>query len=321
VGVDVNALAALSLSRDGLIAYRTAASSNRRQFVWVDRSGKVLRPVGAPDESRVWSPQLSPDGTQVAMHRSSGGNVDLYVLDLRRGLLNRVTSDPVNELQPIWSPDGARFAFAAFHEGAFQLRLRTIATRQEESLQIYGFPVDWSSKGNFLLYASNADPRDNSGAIAGNSRLSAIAVDERKPILVTEGSRRGQFSPDGKWVAFESAESGEMEVYVQAFPKSQGKIRVSSNGGAQPRWSPDGSELFYVALDERLMAVPIRKPADGSLELSTPTPLFMTHIGGAVQDLTSASYMVARDGRFLMNTLLEEERTEPIRFILSRKRN
>jgi serine/threonine protein kinase len=321
VGVNVNQLAALSLSRDGLIAYRTAAADNRRQFVWVDRSGHALQTVGAPDVNRVWSPQLSPDGQQVAMHRGTAGNVDIYVLDVRRGLLTRVTSDPANELQPVWSPDGTRFAFAAFHDGVFQLRLRTLATRQEESLQIDGFPVDWSSNGNVLLYAGNADPRDNSGAIAGNSRLWAMAVDERKPILVTEGSRRGQFSPDGKWVAFESAESGEMDVYVQAFPKSEGKIRVSANGGAQPRWSPDGSELFYIALDERLMSVPMRKLTNGTLEPSTPTPLFMTHVGGGVQELTSALYMVARDGRFLMNTLLEEERAEPIRLILNRKRN
>jgi hypothetical protein len=88
---------------------------------------------------------------------------------------------------------------------------------------------------------------------------------------------------------------------------------VSGNGGAQPRWSSDGSELFYVALDDRLMAVPMRKLANGTIEPSAPTALFSTHIGGAVQDLTSASYMVARDGRFLMNTVIEEERTEPIR--------
>ena len=321
VGVSVNPRAALSVSRDGLIAYRTAAADSRRQFVWVDRSGHALQTVGAPDVNRVWSPQLSPDGLQVAMHRGTAGNVDIYVLDVRRGLLSRVTSDPANELQPIWSPDGTRFAFAAFHEGAFELRLRTIASREEESLRIKGFPVDWSSNGKFLLYGG-ADTVDRTGAVDGRTgRLWALPLDERTPIPVTDGSRRGQFSPEGRWVAFESAESGEMEVYVQAFPKSDGKIRVSSNGGAQPRWSADGSELFYIALDDRLMAVPMRTLANGTIEPSAPAALFSTRIGGAVQDLTSASYMVARDGRFLMNTLLEEERTEPIRLILNRKRN
>jgi Tol biopolymer transport system component len=255
------------------------------------------------------------------MHRGTAGNVDIYVLDVRRGLLTRVTSDPANELQPVWSPDGARFAFAAFHDGAFELRLRTIASREEESLRIKGFPNDWSSNGKFLLYAGNDTDGRTGGLDERTGRLWALPLDERTPIPVTDRSRRGQFSPDGRWVAFESAESGEIEVYVQAFPKSDGKIRVSGNGGAQPRWSSDGSELFYVALDDRLMAVPMRKLPNGTIEPSAPTALFSTHIGGAVQDLTSASYMVARDGRFLMNTVIEEERTEPIRLILNRKRN
>ena len=133
--------------------------------------------------------------------------------------------------------------------------------------------------------------------------------------------RDGQFSPDGKWIAYQSNESGRFEIYVQPFPGPGGKVQVSTNGGAQVRWRRDGKELFYIALDDRLMAVPIRLATDGkTIETDAPVPLFVTHIGGACRSERHApEYMVSPDGqRFLMNTITDEA-AAPITVILNWK--
>jgi WD40-like Beta Propeller Repeat len=125
--------------------------------------------------------------------------------------------------------------------------------------------------------------------------------------------RDGQFSPDGKWIAYQSNESGRMEILVQQFPGPGDKLQISTNG-AQARWRPDGKELFYIALDGRLMAVPIRFVANGqSVEIGTPAALFATHVGGAIQGTNTPYYVVSSDGQqFLMNTIATEAAASPL---------
>jgi hypothetical protein len=144
---------------------------------------------------------------------------------------------------------------------------------------------------------------------------------ERKPFPVVQTSfdeRDGQFSPDGHWVAYQSNESGRVEVYIQPFLGPGSKQQVSTTGGAQVRWRHDGRELFYIALDGRLMAVSIRAGADGqSLDIGSPQPLFTTHVGGALQAANRQQYVVSHDGtRFLMNTVREGS-APPITVILN----
>jgi hypothetical protein len=152
--------------------------------------------------------------------------------------------------------------------------------------------------------------------------LSALRLDgERKPFPVVQTNfeeRDGQFSPDGKWIAYQSNESGRMEILAQRFPGPGGKLQISTNGGAQARWRPDGKELFYIALDGRLMAVPIRFTDSGqSVEAGAPVALFATHVGGAIQGASTPNYLVSPDGlRFLMNTIVEEV-PSPITVILN----
>jgi hypothetical protein len=146
---------------------------------------------------------------------------------------------------------------------------------------------------------------------------------DRKPFPVVQTNfeeRDGQFSPDGKWIAYGSNESGRFEIYLQPFPGPGGQAQVSTNGGAQVRWRRDGKELFYIALDGRLMAVPIRLASTTqAIEAGSPIPLFATRVGGALSIPFRQQYDISPDGqRFLMNTVTEEA-AAPITVILNWK--
>jgi hypothetical protein len=152
--------------------------------------------------------------------------------------------------------------------------------------------------------------------------------DDRKPFPVVQtmfDERDGQFSPNGEWIAYQSNEPSHFEIFVKRFPlhggEGGGKLQVSSTGGAQVRWRPDGKELFYIGLDGRLMVVPVRfSPGERTIELAQPVPLFATRIGGALQGNLRQQYMVSPDGqRFLMNTISEGAAVSPITLLLNWK--
>jgi len=266
---------------------------------------------------------MSADGRRVAWDRTGGGNVDIWLMDLQRSAPNRFTSEATIDAYPTWSPDGSRLVFGSFRKDAMDLYLKLasgavseeplLATPQPRA------PTDWSSDGRFILYRSSqpttgydlwALPLESGGKPGKPFPIVETASEERD----------GQFSPDGKWIAYESNESDRSEIYVQRFPSPEGKVRISTNGGAQIRWSRDGKELFYVALDGRLMAVPIQFVADGhTINPGAPVPLFATHLGGALQAAARQQYMVSPDGkRFLMNTIAEET-APPITVVLNWK--
>jgi Tol biopolymer transport system component len=308
-------LAALSTSAAGPVVYRTGSAGGLRQVAWFDRSGKQLERVGNPT-SNIRSPALSPDGTRLAFHRSVNGNTDIWLLDVRRGVLSRFTSSNEGDFYPLWSPDGGRLVFGtnrdlfekpAIGAGAEKVLLKTSTSKN---------PTSWSRDGRFVLYfIAIAEP-------SPNTDIWALPMQgDRKPFPVAETSfdeRDGQFSPDGKWIAFQSNESGRLEVFIQPFPGPGTRMQISSNGGGMARWRDDGGELFYIGLDDQFMAVPLRLGSD-TIEAGTPTPLFRTHVGGAQQSNSLAQYVVSRDGqRFLMNTLAEEE-ASPITVILNWK--
>ena len=145
---------------------------------------------------------------------------------------------------------------------------------------------------------------------------------KRFPVVnSTFEEKDGQFSPDGRWIAYQSNETGQFEIYLRPFPGPGEQKRVSTNGGAQVRWRRDGRELFYIALDGRLMAVPIRFASDGkAVDLGTPVPLFATRVGGAVSGLDRQQYVVSPDGqRFLMSVVAEDVNPSPITVILNWK--
>ncbi len=323
VAVDNSGVGAISASTVGSIAYRIGVAGRERQLTWFDRSGNQVGRPQAPDSASPLNPSLSPDGRHVALNRSVNGNADIWLHDLTRGVLSRFTSDPLPEIYPVWSPDGRRIVFARPTPNpqgqGFRLYQKPTSGTGEETLLLETsqnmIPIDWSRDGRFLLYETQGP--------SGAWDMWALPMERNgKPFPVAQTSfdeRPGEFSPDGKWAAFESNESGRYEIYVQSFPDPGAKTIVSTGGGLQPRWRPDGKELFYVAPDGRLMAVSLRFPPRGqTVEPASPVPLFQTRVGSTRTGGSKQEYDVSPDGqRFLMNTLTEQAGA-PITLVLNR---
>lgn len=252
------------------------------------------------------------------------GTQDVWLLETARGVLNRFTFGRATRFMPIWSPDAGRIAFSAWRNGTYDLYQKSASGAGDEELVLADssikHPTDWSMDGRFLLYRSTVEGNQPGQGFD----LWALPLNgDRQPIAVARtrfDERDGQFSPDGKWVAFQSDESGRVEIYVQPFPGPGRKERVSTTGGAQVRWRGDGRELFYIGLDRRLMSVQIRTIVEGrDIETAAPVPLFATHIGGAVEGIIRQQYMVSADGqRFLMNNVVEQANT-PLTVVLNWK--
>ena len=309
-------LAAASAASDRL-AFRTGTGVSQRQFVWLDRSGREVEKIGVADESNPLSASLSPDGRFIAVHRSSGGNVDIWLVETSRGVQTRLTSNPANDIHPLWAPDGQSILFSSNRSGSYQLYSRSISGAGEEKLVLpFQSPAtDWSPDRRTVL----VQRRD----VTGTADIWALPIVEGgKPYPVVQSAdfeeRDGQFSPDGRWIAYQSTESGRWEIYVAPFPGPGAKVGVSINGGAQARWRADGREVFFIGVDERLMAAPIDLSAGAAPQVGVPVPLFRTRVGGAVQGSSRQQYFVSRDGqRFLMNTVLEGAPTSPITLIVN----
>jgi eukaryotic-like serine/threonine-protein kinase len=312
-------IAPLSATIAGHIVYRTGSAVAERQFVWLDRSGREVAKVGNPDGESPSSPSLSADQRRLAVHRNVDGNTDIWLRDTGRGILSRFTSNEASEIHPLWSPDGSRILFGSNRGGAFNLREKSTIGPGDEKLVLPGQaqPTDWSRDGQFvLIQRRDSKTGGDIWALPMGTNRQAF------PVVQTDFEERdGQFSPDGRWIAYESTESGRWEIYVQPFPGPGARVPISVSGGAQVRWRSDGKELFFIALDDRLMAVPITLPSNsGSAEAGVPVPLFTTRVGGAVQSFSRQQYFVSPDGqRFLMNTILESGPPSPITIILNWK--
>ena len=311
---------AFSASSAGPVVYRTGSEAAGKQLIWFDRSGKELERLGSVDIANLWLWALSPDGRRVALERTVQGNFDVWLLEARRGLLTRFTVDPGFDWAGVWSPDGNRLAYR--HQDRLYVRSVAEAAGTEKPLlssTTVDTPTDWSSDGRYLVFQRD-DPK--TGADLWTLPFGRDGT-PGTPFIVAKtetAEQHGQLSADGKWIAFQSNESGQSEIYVQPFPGPGPKSRVSTNGGIQVRWRADGRELFYLASDGRLMAVPIRAGSNGStIEPGVAIPLFWTHMWGAAQSATALfpQYSVSPDGqRFLMNTL-SQMRAGPITVVLN----
>ena len=291
---------ALSETAPGLIAYRAGAGI--RQFSWFDRTGRQVGSLGGPDDAQPAVPRLSPDGRSLMFRRQLGGNTDLWSLEASRNLLRRLTSDPARDYDAAWAPGGDRIVFTSDRKGVLDLYEASLAGGNASAATLlletpeHKNVFDWSTDGQFVLYRAQA---------TGSDIWALPMTGDRTPVLVTRSADRARFSPDVRWVAYESTESGRTEVYVQSFPDATRKTQISTAGGMAPLWRGDGGELYFRSLDDRLMAARIR--ASGTeLHTETPSVLFALPAGPSRAGSSAAWYDVSRDGqRFLVNTYIE----------------
>jgi dipeptidyl aminopeptidase/acylaminoacyl peptidase len=310
--------AGVATSAAGLVAYR-AGEGNQTQLTWFDRAGKILGTFGARDDNWLFNPEFSPDSRQVAVRRTVQNNTDVWILDGARA--GRFTYDAGDDQYPVWSPNGEWVAFVSQKKGKgvhdlYRRQASGVGTEellldspQNKSLD------DWSPDGRLLLF-NVEDP------ITGRDLWVLPLEGDRKPFAFLKTSfqeHRGQFSPDGKWIAYVSNESGgPTEIYVRPFPDAGGgRWLVSTAGGIQPRWSRDGRELYYLAPDGKLMATPIAAK-DTAVQVGTPVALFETRVPfGAANPYNRPQYDVTADGRFLVNVTSGESTISPITLLLN----
>jgi eukaryotic-like serine/threonine-protein kinase len=289
-----------TVSQNGIMVYQTGEAASSGQFVWFDADGKPGAIVSEPGTQQ--EPQLSPDGRRLAytVSDSSGKSADIWILDIERGVRTRFTFGPDVADTPVWSPDGSRIAYDLIQKGRGDLYVKDASGAGKADLLFQSeankTPVDWSRDGRYILFDS-LDPQ-------GKTKYDIWALPlfgDRKPFPFIHSEfeePEAMFSPDTHWVAFESNESGNYEVYLIPFPAGGGKWQVSQGGGVQPIWKPDGSGLFYLAPGGKMMEVSIAEKGE-AVEIGTPHELFQTTIADA--GAFGRAYSVMPDGkRFLV---------------------
>jgi serine/threonine protein kinase len=318
VGTNGGFLGLFSASSNGILATSSGGSGNR-QLAWYDRQGKALASVG--EASRRDEISLSPDNTRVAEGRiDAQGNWAVWVMELARGASSRFTFETTGAGDAIWSPDGSQIVYAAGGGQSTDIFRRSSNGATKEEVLFHSdtlkTPLDWSSDGRWLLYTERG--KDTGVDLWALPDANGPVGQERKavPYLVTPFNEvQAKFSPDVKWVAYSSNETGAFEVYVRPFPASSGgKWLVSNGGGRQVRWRPDGKELFYVAPGGALMAAEVHSTAS-TFEVGAPKVLFRPQILGGLGGGPSIAWRfdVSKNGqRFLINAAGDDKSSTPI---------
>jgi Tol biopolymer transport system component len=320
--------ATFDVSPSGAIAYRSRSRQFASELRWFDRSGASDAVLGSRSDIAV---ALAPNGRHVALARVDITSPDaerfssnLWLLDLSRRVVSRFTLDAAaTDENPVWSPGGTEIAYAVHRtSGLADVRVQATIGSAPPRVILEGphnyHPIHWASDGTLLLHAYAT------GGGADDLDLYLLAPGEEvtpTPLIVSRGFQaQGQFSPDARWIAYTSNESGRPEVYVRPRDGRALQWQISSEGGAQPRWRGDGREIFYVSLDGTLTAVPVTLSPD-DVTAGVPVPLFteptlrtnnnVFYYGGA------AAYDVTPDGkRFLVNRLTQEPTAGPLHLVL-----
>lgn len=308
----VSGAAKLSASGNGVLVFRTDSTLG---LTWLDRAGRPLGTVGEPAMRGEWNElngvRFSPDHRNVAVEASdsTGGNPDIWLYDVSRGLRTRFTSDSAEDGVPVWSPDGRTIVFHSGRTGHFELYRKPADGSQKEEL-LYAdshqkFPCSFSPDGKLLAYQS-LDANSGFDIWILPDPLAPRGAAKPYPFLQTEFNEQDpQFAPDGHWIAYVSNESGRNEVYVAPFPgPGGGKWQISTAGGTQPRWQQDGKELFYVAQDSRLTVARLTEKG-GAIGVENVERLF----GPLTSAGTSAGYDVSADGQRFLALLPPEGET------------
>ncbi len=304
--------AALSASDNGVLAYRTGGGQVGSKLVWFDRQGKELGVLG--DQALYINPKISANGQKVAVDISDPkiGPPDVWVYDVVRKLRTRLTFDPQADMVPVWSPDGTRVLFRSNRKGADDLYVKDASGAGNDDPLLesgeYKEPSSWSADGKFILFTS-------SGPKTRQDIWVLPLGGDRKPFvfLQTEyAESEAVFSPDGRWVAYRSNESGRDEIYVKPFPGPAGRWQVSVGGGTRPKWRRDEKEIFYLTDDDKIMSAEIRVKG-AALEVGAVKALFQ-----ARPQRPGWLYDATGDGqRFLVNTTAVEQSASPVTLVVN----
>ncbi len=308
---------AFTVAENGTVVYHLGVAAPLSQLTWYDREGKELGKLG--ESAIMANPNLSPDGQRVAVDVADGKdkNIDIWIHDLPRHSYTRFTFDPAEETNAVWSRDGKTVAYRSAAGSLIHLKSasgleadRSVGNRREFADSI---PMSWTADDSGIVFEEQT--------LSGSTRLQYFSLADQsvKPAISSGGSQcQGQVSPDGKWLAYASDESGDWEVYIAPLPSTGGKLQVSRGGGMEPRWRADGKEIYYVSymnMIKRLMAVPVS--AAGGLSTGMPVPLFPVRGRAIVSSTDLFSYDVTADGqRFLVNQYVRPAQAPPLNIVL-----
>ena len=302
-----------SASENGILVYQTGTAQSGSQMLWLDRTGKNIGLVGSVGLN--YTLRVAPDAQRLAVSAFDTGssNLDVWVYEVARGIKTRFTFDAARDLFPVWSPDGTQVAFSAERDAKRRLFVkRADGSAPEELLldsQAQDSPTDWSPDGKYLAFWHR-----ESLTKTGYDIWILPMTGERKPYPFLQGEfneSEAMFSPDGRWMAYVSDESGRTEVYVAPFPGPGGKWQASTAGGRTPHWRKDGRELYYLAPDDKMMVVDAGEKGAG-LQLGIAHALFQAHVPPL-----NSMYDVSRDGRFLMNSIGEDKTATPLTLVVN----
>ena len=322
VGRASSGYSAMSVSGSSILAY-SAPMMRPGRLTWFDRDGRLLGTVGP--EGNYIDFRLSPDEGRVAatVVNPKFGRTDIWLTDIARGNTSRLTSGYSLNASPIWSPDGTRIIYRTVRKGLAEFYRKSadggggdepvlLENMQREVLpeSNVSVPTDWSPDGRAILYSTSTSnvqlwllPISPGGGAGRPFKL----IDSPADMM------HGNFSPDGRLIAYCSNYSGEWKVYAQTFPPSDRIWKISTQGGYQPRWRADGREIYYLTKERKLMAVPV----DAGPSFAVPKPLFQTQVPSGMTSI-NMHYVPGRDGRrFLVNTQIGEPRPSPITVVLN----
>ena len=297
------------------LAYWGGTAGQNSQLVWLNREGKSLGGVGQPGFYE--DPWLSPDEKQVVVRSSDpeGRIGDLWLLQIPAGTPLRLTFHPKDDRFPVWSPDGSRIVFSSNRTGYYEFYQKPSSGAGDDELLLQTRTskalTDWSLDGRYIVYMDVIPKTKFDLAV-----MPLFGDRQPQPFLQSEfNEKQGRLSPDGRWMAYASDETGRYEVYVQPFPATGGKWQISTGGGEQPSWRRDGKELFYIGEGQKLFAVAV-DATSSTFRRTTPRGLFEIRSGANLW--TRNQYAVTQDGqRFLVNTSVETSPPSPITVVIN----